>query len=200
MIRQNDLRRLTGYTLLPKKGKHRNSPSISLQQNQLYANELLSLLPEPFYSMSAFYTAAYQNDLTTIQSLAEMKVNPNIRQEDTGLTALHIAVLRKHSQVVQLLLDRFVDVINIQEVDYEGNTALHLAAMKGYVEIVAILCDEPSCDPEAVLNNANYLAKEVVANHECYQYIHVCTIQRKLQDELYIAKEMVKQQENIRNK
>ncbi len=56
-----------------------------------------------------------------------------------GYTALHIASLNGHRDIVELLLS--LQAINIDQKGDEGMTALHLACRKGNLEVVQLLLD-----------------------------------------------------------
>jgi ankyrin len=56
-----------------------------------------------------------------------------------GYTALHIASMNNHRDIVELLLSMLV--INIDQKGDEGMTALHLACRKGNLEVVLLLLD-----------------------------------------------------------
>jgi len=56
-----------------------------------------------------------------------------------GYTALHIASLNNHREIVELLLS--LQVIHIDQKGDEGMTALHLACRKGNLEVVRLLLD-----------------------------------------------------------
>ena len=55
-----------------------------------------------------------------------------------GNTALHVAAINGHMNIVEILLDRGID---INSKDSIGETALHLAAANGHMNIVEILLD-----------------------------------------------------------
>ena len=55
---------------------------------------------------------------------------------DFGSTALHVAAMEGHPEVVQLLLEA-----GFQDVAREGRTALHWASGRGHLEVVRLLLE-----------------------------------------------------------
>ena len=109
-----------------------------------------------------------------------------------GYTALHLAVLHNHAQVVYLLLrerlpgfedlpmkhrarpssrySRPIEPIDTDIMDVEGNTPLHLAAAKGDIDIVTMLCEaEARVD---MTNNSSLTALELAKDQRVYQ-VHI---------------------------
>ncbi|GLD97358.1 hypothetical protein PINS_up006042 [Pythium insidiosum] len=81
--------------------------------------------------------AAWRGDIATVNAL--LRMDPDVNARDplmNGWTALHRAISRGHSDVVQLLIDEGAD-LNAR--DDMGETPLHQALTKGYVDIVLAL-------------------------------------------------------------
>ena len=62
--------------------------------------------------------------------------NANVKAPETGLTALHVAVLRRHNGIMHMLIGARS---NLDEVTREGKTALHLAALTNNHNAIRIL-------------------------------------------------------------
>lgn len=72
-----------------------------------YTNNVLDLVADPIYEMTALYTAAFKGDIATIHKLSELGINPNIRSRLNGYTALHAAAFRSKKESIFQLLDSF---------------------------------------------------------------------------------------------
>jgi ankyrin repeat protein len=85
--------------------------------------------------LGPLFWAARKGSVGAVMDLIRDDENVN-RQSPLGFTALHVAVLGGHEQVVDLLLaaGARTDLKNIK-----GNTALHCAAEKGFATIAAAL-------------------------------------------------------------
>jgi ankyrin repeat protein len=64
----------------------------------------------------------------------------NDRNQPELRTALHVAVLKRMMDAVQLLLERDVD-INVK--DKAGNSVVHIAAENGFIDILVLLLNHP---------------------------------------------------------
>jgi ankyrin repeat protein len=186
-VRRNDLRRLAGYEFVDVIGRNKDN----IEHDVVMGKALATLIEEPVVKMTALFTAAMANDVKTIDMLSTLGggVNPNVQQPETGYTALHMAVSRRHDEAVYALVNSFSRTIDLQRQDYiRGETPLHLASRNGFNDIVAILCDSELCDPAAVRDNRGQLAIEVNANHKCFQFIRAATERNVLMNELAILK------------
>ena len=114
----------------------------------------------------------HSETVRTLLCLPEVDVN---QSHNRGFTSLHCAVLKKHSDVVQLLIDAGADIevnrdrisplrcacdvgeldivqmlveagAGVRATDNEGNTCLILAAQKGHTETVRYLVGLPEVD------------------------------------------------------
>ena len=106
-----------------------------------------------------------------------------------GHTALHLAALHNHAQIVYLLLrerlpgfedlpmrptarptsrySRTIEPIDVDVQDVDGNTALHLAAAAGNLEIVSMLCESGA--RVDLMNNKSLTAADLAKNQRVYQ-------------------------------
>ena len=70
--------------------------------------------------------------------------DPLNARNNTGLSALMLAAINDHTDVVKQLLES--KYINVHERDTRGNTALMLAAARGFDDVVADLLKSEKCD------------------------------------------------------
>lgn len=188
IVLRNDLRRLAGYEFVDVMGKNKDG----ITDNIAVGKQLASLIPDPVNKMTALYAAAFANDVKTIEQLSTLGggVNPNVQQEESGYTALHIAVARMNTAAVYALVNCFRGKIDLQRQDHiRGETALHIAARRNFVEIVSIISDEESCDPRTVRDFGGNLAGDLVRKHECFQFIRAACERNDLLDELKSLKQ-----------
>jgi ankyrin repeat protein len=80
-----------------------------------------------------------QGDVHAVENLIEHGVNPNIRDTQSGLTALMMAAGFGHAEIVKCLLDAGADVFSID--NRGGGSVLHKAIQSGKIEIVRMLLD-----------------------------------------------------------
>jgi len=80
-----------------------------------------------------------QGDVDAVENLIKHGVNPNIRDTQSGLTALMMAAGFGHADIVKHLLDAGADVFSID--NRGGGSALHKAIQSGNIEIVRMLLD-----------------------------------------------------------
>jgi ankyrin repeat protein len=208
MLRGNDLPRIIGYetyqtikdpSLFEGKTKKKDKKLQTLQNQEIILSNSISryLLPKAPYQLSALYTAAFKNDIKTIQEISKLKdINPNERNKENGYTALHIAVSQNNEEAVIALLSCFRNIIdiNVQETS-NGDTPLHIAAKKLLKNIVMILCDEESCNPITCRNYVGDYPIDICyiqnvkhnnshISHEIWQIITVTIERNKLTNEL----------------
>jgi ankyrin repeat protein len=156
--------------------------------------------------MSPLYCAVAFHDLETIKTLGELRINPNLIQEDTGYTALHIAAIKNHIEAVYILFHYFrnlddIDIrnsnnikekeknkmksswldINIQ--DKKGNTALHYACKLGHEQIVAMLCQEEDINL-GLHNQFKQTPLDLIGNHAVYSYLMLAKEKQEITKEL----------------
>lgn len=182
-MRRNDLRRLAGYEYVEKVGKNKEGIAHEISVGA----ELAQLISDPMYKMTSLYAAAFRDDVKTIEALSTLGggVNPNVQQEESGYTALHIAVARKNAKSVYALLNCFRGNIDLHRQDYiRGETPLHIASRQGYVEITSMLCQEETCDPRSVANFVKKYPLDIVANHQCFQFIKTAMERNCVIDEM----------------
>lgn len=96
----------------------------------------LGLLSSRLLSFAGdLHDAAQKGDLAKIKDFIVHRVGINAEGQH-GETALHLAALHGHKQIVNLLLSCGA-AVNVQ--DEDGETPLHYAAGKGYPDIVELL-------------------------------------------------------------
>ncbi|XP_067875049.1 NF-kappa-B inhibitor alpha-like [Heterodontus francisci] len=74
---------------------------------------------------TCLHIAAMKGDCETVERLLASGANINAQEPNSGRTPLHLAVEFQHREVVQLLIERGVDVNRMM---YNGCTAFHLMA------------------------------------------------------------------------
>jgi hypothetical protein len=94
--------------------------------------------------------------LEVVKKLPSTHIRHLLREADkTNNTALQLAVLAKHTEIVQVLLEANADPC---KADHLGNTSLHVAVMSNQEQVVGMLL-EAGCPP-AFTNLAGKTAKE----------------------------------------
>ncbi len=88
--------------------------------------------------------AAYNNELDTLRMLLSETVDPDTQNEETGFTALHLAVLKSHEEAVTLLLacDFHEDLTHgadSNKPNKKGLTPLMAASYTGNTGIASVL-------------------------------------------------------------
>jgi len=94
---------MSGYEAVSKLGK---GPA-HFKDEIKYTQHMQQLIAEPIYEMTPLYAAAFKGDISTIHKLFELGVNPNIRNQVNGYTALHAAVFRSKKESVYQILNSF---------------------------------------------------------------------------------------------
>lgn len=94
----------------------------------------------------AVLMAAMRGDLERLESLLRKGATTNYRDQ-SGLTALHAAAIKRRREAVLMLVEHGVD---LECRDYEGHAPLHLAVVGGGLETVVALVDK-----EADVNASN---------------------------------------------
>jgi ankyrin repeat protein len=114
--------------------------AVPTQSMQACGNALAPMLYSvPANPEQAFFAAARHGDCNLIKRmLATGQANPNAVEPDTGMTALMLAVLRGHDDVV-FILTRGVLSAQIDVPDARGNTARSLATAAAYPDVIDIL-------------------------------------------------------------
>ena len=85
-------------------------------------------------------------ELTAVH-VAAIRGHQEVVADNTGSTALHCAVCEGHQEVVALLLKQIGIVVHAAL--NNGVTALHVAAGKGHEEILTLLIEQPAIDAKA---------------------------------------------------
>jgi len=113
-------------------------------------------------------SAVASNDVDAVSTLLQQGADPNVRNKETGLTALMMAACQAQPQIVRLLLDAGADVYTTDS--NTGATALHKACQGQSVEIAKMLTDSgsfidavtPTMGHTPIMDALWYLAPEVV--------------------------------------
>ncbi|KAJ0011804.1 hypothetical protein NQD34_012779 [Periophthalmus magnuspinnatus] len=105
---------------------------VNLQNNAGYTSMMLASLTAP----------DGPSGMEVVRRLMELG-NANIKSNQTGQTALHLAVRHGRVVMVRLLLSCGADA-NIQ--DKEGTTALMFASERGHTHIARLLLERSQCD------------------------------------------------------
>ena len=93
----------------------------------------------------SLFDAVATGDLAEVKRLVvDCGVDPNVREDDIGLTPLHAAAMYGYSEIVEFLLEHGVDP-NIRD-KKDGATPLHYAAAYGNSKVVEVLL-EHGADP-----------------------------------------------------
>ena len=89
------------------------------------------------YTPKDVYNFARDGDVEElIIALNQGDNSTNWYKNKNGHTALHFAAYRGFTNIVEILLNRGIDIISK---DNDGDTALHLAAQEGHINIVEML-------------------------------------------------------------
>jgi ankyrin repeat protein len=87
------------------------------------------------------FAAAEAGDLKKVTALLQQDSTPNWQNRgQRGATALHVAVINKHTAVAKLLMDNGAELDRKMFTDL--NTPLHRAAMNGDEELVKICIEK----------------------------------------------------------
>ena len=85
-----------------------------------------------------FMNAVTQGDITSVEALIENGVDINFRHDETGLTALMLAVFASHKDIVDLLVEKR---IKIESKDNNGWTSLMWTVSLGNRDLIKFLLD-----------------------------------------------------------
>ena len=85
-----------------------------------------------------FFRACDVNDLEEVEALLRKPLNPNLRGDRKGTTALHIAAGSGHVECCALLLEAGG---NKDQATRRGTTPLHVAAWNGHPKVVSFLLE-----------------------------------------------------------
>ncbi|XP_042216350.1 acyl-CoA-binding domain-containing protein 6-like [Homarus americanus] len=98
-----------------------------------------------------------ENNVHKIKSLNPKAIS---EKDENGMTLLHWAADRGHTQIVHCLLEK---KININTQDAEGQTALHYAVSCGHIEIIQLLLDHGA---DSTIQDSDGLKAEECAEDE----------------------------------
>lgn len=98
----------------------------------------ISLANDPKAREKELIKFSMQGDLGQVRALADAGVNLDGATEK-GLTALMLASLQGHTEVVRFLIDS--KKVDVNAKDVSGTTSLMAAAKRGHVEILKLLLD-----------------------------------------------------------
>ena len=116
---------------------HPQQPPQDLLQIQRAQSFVSRWRPLSFLFSRLFIEAAKAGDVTTLKSRLRFVKTIDCRDSE-GFTALQLAVMHGHTQVVQVLLEEGADLVSCNW----GAQALNVAAQNGYSEIVQCLLDK----------------------------------------------------------
>lgn len=110
----------------------------------------------------AIFEAAKYGNTKKIEKLITKGVDINYREEKHGRTLLHVAIIRGHESILNLLINNDNAALNLQ--DNDGRSPLHLAAMYNRIEVVRLLL-EKGADKE-IRDNSGKVAKDYAAFYQ----------------------------------
>mmetsp|Transcript_5790 Transcript_5790/g.16266 ORF Transcript_5790/g.16266 Transcript_5790/m.16266 type:complete len:435 (+) Transcript_5790:177-1481(+) len=87
------------------------------------------------------HKAVENNKEDLVKWLLDEGVMPNVK-DNHGVTPLHVAAIKGHIKLVELLLDSDSSIKKVT--DANGDTAVHWASTKGHLEIVELLLSQGS--------------------------------------------------------
>jgi len=122
----------------------------SLTELNFYNNDKYSLL---HYSIK-------HEKYDFIDLILTKKININAQEENSGLTALHMAIIKNNKKVVNKLIMNGIN-FNINVQDYYGNSALHYAISEKDDEIIKII----------IKHNPNYNLINVDGDTALHNYL-----------------------------
>jgi len=85
---------------------------------------------------TALHLAAYAGQTSAVAALMDNQADPEIKESTGEMTALHLAVSQKHSETVQVLLEKGANASPEEKNSY---TPLFIAEQENLEDIVAIL-------------------------------------------------------------
>jgi len=88
---------------------------------------------------SPLHWAAYSGSFTAINFLITWGSKLNMKDKDTGVTALHLAAMQGNTRIVRRLLIKGIDRSII---DFSGKTALEYARESNFKTIVTMIEDK----------------------------------------------------------
>lgn len=115
------------------------------------AKRILKLRGYEFNDKS-FLKAAASNDVVAINGFLSAGINPNVKVEESGATALISAATRDSPEVVTTLLRGGAD---INAKDNAGYNAILRAIQKGHKDIADLLVDDPKLEVNAQGTNSS---------------------------------------------
>ena len=102
----------------------------------------------------SLYDLCRSGDIEEVRSALERGEDANKKLSAKGRTALHVAAVKGHREIVALLLEQ--PRTDFSVTDDAGWTALHLAAYTGHKEVLISLLSQPGVD----VNVANITGSE----------------------------------------
>jgi ankyrin repeat protein len=108
--------------------------------------------------------AAKDGNLPAVETALSEGADVNVKNTDTGTTALWMASQNGHTEVVKLLLEKGANV-NMNDTTY-GTTALWIASQEGHAEVVKLLL-EKGADVNAKRTNEGTTALWIASEKGC---------------------------------
>ncbi|MBM3198844.1 MAG: ankyrin repeat domain-containing protein [Chlamydiae bacterium] len=116
-------------------------------KNLVEAVSLVQITPPAPVSLEEFFEAAKSGDLKTVQEGLKQGLSINATGGSLNRTALMLAALRGHTNIVQYLLSQ--ENIDLNAQDHAGKTAMMLAAALGHTNVVQYLASREGIDLNA---------------------------------------------------
>lgn len=106
------------------------------------------------YTKGKFLQYAQKGDVVVVKFFLDAGMDPNVKDDETGLTALHVSAGKGYVTTVQALLSAGA-VVNVKSND--GVTPLMGAALEGHIEVVkALLTKGADVNEKMTIDDAIY--------------------------------------------
>ncbi|XP_074595598.1 uncharacterized protein LOC141850780 [Brevipalpus obovatus] len=108
--------------------------------------KFLKNLPHLLDCIRTLHTSIFNGELNHVKKLLQYDSNLLRAKDETGLMAIHLAVSREQTEIVQYIIKNYP--FTLQHRDHYGRTALHIAAQNKSTELYKMLVDagaDPRC-------------------------------------------------------